>query len=98
MAFSAGPAREAPDPRPLPGRRSSTNIARQAMCEIRAFLGGRKAGDRCLYVSTGGFTRDAKYEVDRSSTPLTLLTLPQLRELLLDHYEKLDSEIRMRVP
>lgn len=46
--------------------------------------------------STVAFTRDAKYEADRSSTPLTLLTLPQLRELLrellLDHYEKLDSD------
>ena len=57
--------------------------------EIRAFLGGRKAGDRCLYVSTGGFTRDAKYEADRSATPLTV---PQIRELLIDHYEKLDSD------
>ena len=28
--------------------------------EVRSFLGGRKTGDRCLYVSTGGFTREAR--------------------------------------
>lgn len=63
--------------------------------ETRALLGGRNAGDRCRFVSTGGFTRDAKYEADRSATPLTL---PQLRELLLDHYEKLDLDARALIP
>lgn len=28
--------------------------------ELRAFIGGRQAGDRCLYVSTGGFTKEAR--------------------------------------
>ena len=27
--------------------------------ELRTFLGGRRSGDRCLYVSTGGFTKEA---------------------------------------
>ena len=44
--------------------------------EIRAFLGGRKPGDKCLYVSTGGFAKDAHYEADRASVPLTLVPLP----------------------
>jgi predicted Mrr-cat superfamily restriction endonuclease len=51
-------------------------------------LGDRS--DRCT-----GFTRDAKYEADRSATPLTL---PQIRELLIDHYEKLDSDARALIP
>jgi restriction system protein len=66
--------------------------------EIRAFLGGRQKGDRCLYVSTGGFTKEARYEADRAETPLTLLTLASIRELLLDHYEKLDSDARTLIP
>ena len=66
--------------------------------ELRAFLGGRRAGDRCLYVSTGGFTREARYEADRAVVPLTLVTLPRLRELLLQHYEALDPETRALVP
>jgi restriction system protein len=66
--------------------------------ELRSFLGGRRAGDRCLYVSTGGFTRDAKYEAERSNVPLTLITLPRLRELLIQHYERVDAETRALVP
>ncbi len=66
--------------------------------ELRAFLGGRRAGDRCLYVSTGGFTKEARYEADRANVPLTLVTLPKLRELLLQHYERLDPVTRALVP
>lgn len=65
---------------------------------IRSFLGGRKPGDRCLYVSTGGFTKEARYEADRATVPLHLVDLPALRELLLDHYDKLDAETRALVP
>lgn len=66
--------------------------------QIRSFLGGRSRGDRCLYVSTGGFSREARYEAERASVPLQLIDLPLLRELLVDHYEKLDSETRALVP
>ena len=65
---------------------------------VRSFLGGRRPGDRCLYVSTGGFTNEARYEADRSQIPLTLITMPELRELLIDYYETLDSETRALVP
>lgn len=65
---------------------------------IRSFLGGRRDGDRCLYVSTGGFSKEARYEAERSQIPLTLLAMPELRELLVDYYESLDSEIRALVP
>jgi len=66
--------------------------------EIRSFLGGRKGGDRCLYVSTGGFTREARYEAERSSIPLTLITLRELRELVTQHYEELEATARALVP
>lgn len=66
--------------------------------EIRAFLGGRKRGDRCLYVSTGGFSKDAQYEADRADVATTLITLPLLRKLFLDHYENLDAETRALIP
>lgn len=66
--------------------------------DLRAFLGGRKTGDRCLYVSTGGFKKDARYEADRSTIPITLVALPELRDLLLEHYDELDEETRALVP
>ena len=66
--------------------------------EIRSFLGGRQVGDRCLYVSTGGFTKDARYEAERSTIPLTLIGLPYLRELLTQHYENLGPRGTTLVP
>jgi restriction system protein len=66
--------------------------------QIRSFLGGRRKGDRCLYVSTGGFTRDAMYEADRAEVALNLITLPKLRQLIVDFYDKLDAETRALVP
>jgi len=65
---------------------------------LRSFLGGRKQGDRCVYVSTGGFTKEARYEADRASVPLQLVDLERLRELLLDSYERLAPETRALVP
>jgi len=66
--------------------------------EIRRFLGGRHVGDRCLYVSTGGFTKDARYEADRATVPLTLITMPELRQLLIEYYDLLDTQTRTLVP
>jgi restriction system protein len=66
--------------------------------EIRAFLGGRSPGDKCLYVSTGGFTKDARYEADRSSIAITLLNLIDLRKLMIEYYEKIDEQIKSLIP
>lgn len=61
---------------------------------IRGFLGGRHIDDRGLYVSTGGFTKDARYEADRSTVPLALWTLDELTKALVDNYEQTDSKTR----
>jgi restriction system protein len=66
--------------------------------EIRSFLGGRSPSDKCLYVSTGGFTKDARYEADRAVVPVRLLDLADLRALLLEHYERLAPETAALVP
>lgn len=66
--------------------------------EVRSFVGGRKPADRCLYVSTGGFTKDARYEAERATVPLTLLGMPELRMLLVEHYDALDVETKRLVP
>lgn len=65
---------------------------------IRSFLGGRHAQDRGLYVSTGGFTRDAFYEADRASIPVTLWTLDHIVRTLIDYYDQTDSETKRLVP
>ena len=65
---------------------------------VRSFLGGRQSGDKCLYVSTGGFSREARYEAERAKVPLTLIALPDLRELLVEHYGSVDARTRQLVP
>ena len=66
--------------------------------EIRSFLGGRHADDRGLYVSTGGFTKDALYEAERASTVTHLMTLDGLASALMDQYDQLDESGRRLLP
>jgi restriction system protein len=66
--------------------------------DIRSFLGGRKPGDRCVCVSTGGFGKDAQYEADSAAVPTQLVNLGRLRELLVEYYEQLDSATKAMVP
>lgn len=65
---------------------------------IRSFLGGRHKDDRGLFVSTGGFTKDAYYEAERAAVPLSLWTLDSLVRTLIDHYDNTDAETKRLVP
>ncbi len=66
--------------------------------EIRSFLGGLRPNDRGLYVSTGGFTKDAKYEAERANVPLTLIDTDLLVRLIIQHYDNFDSDTRALIP
>jgi len=66
--------------------------------EIRAFLGGRHAEDRGLYVSTGGFTREAHFEAERAATVTHLMTLDGLARAVIDNYDRLDERGRALLP
>ena len=66
--------------------------------DIRGFLGGRHKDDKGLYVSTGGFTKDAKYEADRGNIPVTLMDLDQLVDAVIEHYEAVDMEVKALLP
>ena len=66
--------------------------------DIRSFLGGRHKDDRGLYVSTGGFTKDAQYEADRASIPLAMWTLDHVVRALIEHYVATDAETKRIVP
>ena len=65
---------------------------------IRSFVSGRHVDDKCLYVSTGGFSKEAKYEADRANILVTLLDLDELAKTLVENYETLDGETRRLVP
>lgn len=65
---------------------------------IRSFLGGRHKDDRGLYVSTGGFSSDARYEAERAAIPVVLWTLDNLVRALVEHYDATDAETKRLVP
>ena len=66
--------------------------------DLRSFIGGLRDGERGLYVSTGGFTKEARYEGERSKVPLTLLDLDQFVSSIVAHYESFDSDGRVLLP
>ncbi|MDK2946331.1 MAG: restriction system protein [Geotoga sp.] len=66
--------------------------------EIRSFLGGLRPGMKGLYVSTGGFTKDAKYEAERSNIPITLVDLELLVQLIIQYYNNFDEEAKNLIP
>jgi restriction system protein len=66
--------------------------------QLRSFLGGLRAGDKGLYVSSGGFTKEAKYEADRSNVPVMLVDLDELARLIVDHYPRFDSNGQALLP
>lgn len=65
---------------------------------LRSFIGGLRSTDSGLYVSTGGFTKEAMYEADRAVMPVKLLDLDQFVRLLVDNYDSADMETRTILP
>jgi restriction system protein len=65
---------------------------------IRGFIGALREGDSGLFISTGGFTKEARYEAERSTFPLTLVDLDDLADLIVSHYESFDLEGRVLIP
>jgi restriction system protein len=66
--------------------------------DVRAFAGGLRNHDNGLYVSTGGFTREARYEADRANHPLTLMDSADLVEAIMENYDRMDLETRTLLP
>jgi restriction system protein len=66
--------------------------------DIRSYLGGRHKDDRGLYVSTGGFTKDAKYEADRAAIALALMDIDALADAVLAQYDAMDIDTRTLLP
>lgn len=66
--------------------------------ELRSFIGGLRGHTKGIFVTTTGFSKDAKYEAERANFAITLIDLDWLVELLIDNYEKLDIETKALVP
>ena len=66
--------------------------------EMRSFLGALRSGDNGLYVSTGGFTNDARLEASQAHEPVTILDRDGFIKLMLEHYDQLEPEFQAKVP
>jgi restriction system protein len=66
--------------------------------EIRAFLGCLRQNDNGLYVSTGGFTREARYEAERANHHIALLDMDGFGKSVMEHYDAMDTESRALLP
>lgn len=66
--------------------------------ELRSFTGGLRDQDRGLYVSTGGFTKEAGYEADRAHVPVRLLDLDGFARLYVRSYDQTDLDTRAILP
>lgn len=66
--------------------------------DVRQLSGILNTDDRGLYVSTGGFSREAHYEAKRSNVPLVLVDFDRLVSLIIQYYEDFDSEARSLLP
>lgn len=66
--------------------------------EIRSFMAVLREGDRGLYISTGGFSKDATYEAERSKEPMKLIDLDMLVTLITQYYDNFDTDARDLIP
>ena len=75
--------------------RENTPIDRQ---KVAGFINGIRPGSKGLYVSTGGFSKDAKFEAERAQQPVTLVDLDMLVRLITQYYDLFDNEARALLP
>ena len=65
---------------------------------IRSFLGAMRDGDNGLFISTGGFSREARYEAERATLPVTLIDIDDLADLIVSNYSTFDAEGQALLP
>lgn len=66
--------------------------------EIRNFIGGLRGHHKGIFVTTSGFTKEARYEAERANFPITLIDSDWLVDLIIANYEALDPDIKALIP
>lgn len=66
--------------------------------EIRNFIATLRDGDSGIYLSTGGFSKEARYEADRAKYQVSLINLDDLVRLITENYNQFDEGGRILVP
>ncbi len=66
--------------------------------DVRSFRAVVYPNEKGLFVSTGGFTKEAQSEPQKTGSALTLVDRDKFVDLLTEHYEKLEPEYQAMVP
>ncbi len=66
--------------------------------DVRSFTSTLRGEDRGVFLSTGGFTKEARYEGERAHVPVTLMDLDDLVRLVTENYEQFDTVGRSLLP
>nr|WP_233738125.1 restriction endonuclease [Halocatena pleomorpha] len=66
--------------------------------EMRAFTGTLGNGERGLFVSTGGYTKNARDAARTAEQRVTLIDRDAFIDLLIQHYDELEAEYQATVP
>jgi restriction system protein len=66
--------------------------------EMREFVGTLGNAEKGLFVSTGGFTRDAEQAAESTNARVALLNRDEFIDLFLQHYEDIEAEYQAKVP
>lgn len=66
--------------------------------DLRNFIGGMRGKDKGIYVSTTGFSKEARYEAERANFVITLIDSNLLVELITENYEELKPEYKALMP
>jgi restriction system protein len=65
--------------------------------EVRSF-GSVLRQQKGLYVSTGGFSKEAKYEAERCEKQITLIDADRIVQLIIQNYDNFDVDTKLLVP
>jgi restriction system protein len=66
--------------------------------EMQQFSGALGNGERGLFVSTGGYTSGARDAARNAEQRVTLIDRDEFIDLLIQHYDDLESEYQATVP
>jgi restriction endonuclease Mrr len=62
--------------------------------DLRSFIAALRLRDKGLYVSTGGFTKEARYEAaDRANNQVSLIDSDELVNLIINYYDNLMQKL-----
>ena len=65
---------------------------------LRSFIAALRPRHKGLYVSTGGFTKEARYEADRANNQVSLIDSDELVNLIINYYDNFDAKARSLLP